>query len=130
MHQRAQHKSFVNLERHYRLRILRGAAARGQAHANSPYFILRTPYEIWTWTINCVFISSGELFLWGIVAFSVNSHSAPRGIMRIPSLKQFAAYGVAVLSVALATVVRLEFDPLFGETAPLLIFVIAVILTS
>src|SRR5262249_36303898 len=53
-----------------------------------------------------------------------------RGIMRIPSLKQLAPYGVAVLSVALATVVRLEFDPLLGETGPLLIFVIAVILTT
>ena len=50
--------------------------------------------------------------------------------MRIPSLKQLAPYGVAVLSVALATVVRLEFDPLLGESAPLLIFIIAVILTS
>jgi PAS domain S-box-containing protein len=50
--------------------------------------------------------------------------------MRIPTLKQLAPYGVAVLSVALATVVRLEFDPLLGESAPLLIFVIAVILTS
>src|SRR5262245_28364914 len=50
--------------------------------------------------------------------------------MRIPSLKQLAPYGVAVLSVALATVVRLEFDPLLGKTWPLLIFVITVILTS
>src|SRR5262249_22935516 len=50
--------------------------------------------------------------------------------MRIPSLKQLAPYGVAVLSVALATVIRLEFDPLLGEIAPLLIFAIAVILTS
>src|SRR5262245_6413634 len=50
--------------------------------------------------------------------------------MRIPSLKQLAPYGVAVLSVALATVVRLELDPLLGESAPLLIFVIAVILTT
>jgi hypothetical protein len=51
--------------------------------------------------------------------------------MRIPSLKQLAPYGVAVLSVALATVVRLELDPLLGESAPLLlIFAIAVILTS
>src|SRR6266498_240316 len=72
----------------------------------------------------------GGLYQWGIVAFSVHSHSAPRGIMRIPSLKQLAPYGVAVLSVALATVVRLEFDPLLGESAPLLIFIIAVILTS
>src|SRR5215475_4999080 len=73
---------------------------------------------------------NGGLFQWGIVAFSVHSHSAPRGIMRIPSLKQLAPYGVAVLSVALATVVRMEFDPLLGESAPLLLFVIAVILTS
>ena len=50
--------------------------------------------------------------------------------MRIPSLKQLAPYGVAVLSVALATVVRLEFDPLLGDNWPLLIFVIAVILTA
>src|SRR5262247_3679397 len=72
----------------------------------------------------------GELFQWGIVAFSVHSHSAQRGIMRIPSLKQLAPYGVAVLSVALATVARLEFDPLLGQTAPLLIFAIAVMLTA
>src|SRR5262245_18777332 len=51
--------------------------------------------------------------------------------MRIPSLKQLAPYGVAALSVALATVVRLEFDQLLGERAPLLlIFGIAVMLTS
>jgi PAS domain S-box-containing protein len=50
--------------------------------------------------------------------------------MRIPSLKQLAPYGVAVLSVALATVVRLEFGPLLGESAPLLLFAIVVILTS
>jgi PAS domain S-box-containing protein len=50
--------------------------------------------------------------------------------MRIHSLKRLAPYGVAVLSVALATVVRLELDPLLGESAPLLIFAIAVILTS
>ena len=45
--------------------------------------------------------------------------------MRIPSLKQLAPYGVAILSVALATVVRMVFDPLLGESAPLLLFVIA-----
>jgi PAS domain S-box-containing protein len=50
--------------------------------------------------------------------------------MRAPSLKQLAPYGVAVLSVALATIVRLEFEPLLGESAPLLIFIIAVILTT
>src|SRR5215475_848784 len=50
--------------------------------------------------------------------------------MRILSLKRLAPYGAAVLSVALATVVRLELDPLLGESAPLLIFVIAVILTT
>src|SRR5262245_61958753 len=50
--------------------------------------------------------------------------------MRIPSLKQLAPYGVAVLSVALATLIRLEFDPLLSKTWPLLIFVITVILTS
>jgi PAS domain S-box-containing protein len=50
--------------------------------------------------------------------------------MRKPSLKQLAPYGVAILSVALATVVRMEFDPQLGESAPLLLFVIAVILTS
>src|SRR5215813_2737779 len=60
----------------------------------------------------------------------MHSHSTSRGIMRILSLRRLAPYGVAVLSVALATVVRLEFDPLLGETAPLLIFAIAVILTS
>jgi PAS domain S-box-containing protein len=50
--------------------------------------------------------------------------------MRIHSLKRLAPYGVAVLSVALAAVVRLELDPLLGEIAPLLLFAIAVILTS
>src|SRR5215510_10505965 len=50
--------------------------------------------------------------------------------MRILSFKRLAPYGVAVLSVALATVVCLELAPLLGESAPLLIFVIAVILTS
>src|SRR5215813_2636531 len=60
----------------------------------------------------------------------MHSHSTSRGIMRILSLRRLAPYGVAVLSVALATVVRLELDPLLGENAPLLIFAIAVILTS
>ena len=51
--------------------------------------------------------------------------------MRLPSLKQLAPYGVAVLSVALATVVRLGLNQLIGESAPLLlIFAIVVILTS
>jgi PAS domain S-box-containing protein len=50
--------------------------------------------------------------------------------MRRLSLKRLAPYGVAVLSVALATVVRLELDPLLGDSAPLLIFAIAVILTA
>jgi PAS domain S-box-containing protein len=50
--------------------------------------------------------------------------------MRILSLKRLAPYGVAVLSVGLVTVSGLEFDPLTVESAPLLAFVIAVILTS
>ncbi len=50
--------------------------------------------------------------------------------MQILSLKRLVPYGVAVLSVALATIVRLELDPVLGESAPLLIFAIAVILTS
>jgi PAS domain S-box-containing protein len=50
--------------------------------------------------------------------------------MRILSLKRLAPYGLAVLSVALATVIRLELYPLLDENAPLLIFAIAVILTS
>src|SRR5215470_13106270 len=50
--------------------------------------------------------------------------------MRIPTLKQMAPYGVAVLGVALATVLRLEFDPLLGESAPLLLFAVVVILAS
>jgi PAS domain S-box-containing protein len=50
--------------------------------------------------------------------------------MRILSLKRLAPFGVSVLSVALAAVVRLELDPLLGEGAPLLLFAIAVILTS
>src|SRR5262245_63371231 len=82
-------------------------------------------YEIWIWTINCVIFSSG------IIALAMRSHSAPRGIMRVLSLKQLAPYGLAILSVALATVVRLALDPLIGGSAPLLIyFAIAVILTS
>jgi PAS domain S-box-containing protein len=50
--------------------------------------------------------------------------------MRILSLKRLAPDGVAVLSVGLATVSSLEFDSFLGESAPLLAFVIAVILTS
>jgi PAS domain S-box-containing protein len=50
--------------------------------------------------------------------------------MRVSSLKRLAPYGVAVISVALATVVRLKFDPLLGEGAPLLIFAIAVMLAA
>src|SRR5215475_8673512 len=76
------------------------------------------------WTMNCVVISVG------IIALARRSHSAPRGVMREVSLNRLAPYGVAVLSVALATVVRLEIDPLLGGSAPLLLFAIAVILTS
>ncbi len=50
--------------------------------------------------------------------------------MRILSLKRLTPYGVAILSVALASVIRLELDPLLGGSAPLLIFAAAVILTS
>jgi PAS domain S-box-containing protein len=50
--------------------------------------------------------------------------------MRILSLKRLAPYGVAVLSCALATIVRLEFNPVLGESAPLLIIAIAVIIAS
>src|SRR5262245_22146971 len=50
--------------------------------------------------------------------------------MRVLSLKRLAPYGVAVLSVTLATVVRLELDPLLGDSALLTLFAIAVILTS
>src|SRR5882672_638912 len=50
--------------------------------------------------------------------------------MRMISLKQLAPYGVAVLSVALATAIRLELDPLLGESAPFLLFGIVVIITS
>jgi PAS domain S-box-containing protein len=76
------------------------------------------------WTINCLVILSRT------VALAIHSHSALRGVMRILSLKRLAPYGVAVLSVALATVVRLGFGPLLGESAPLLLFGIAVIITS
>jgi PAS domain S-box-containing protein len=44
--------------------------------------------------------------------------------MRILSLKQLGPYGLAVLSVGLAT------EPLLGESAPLLLFAIPLILTS
>ncbi|MGH9937352.1 MAG: PAS domain S-box protein, partial [Blastocatellia bacterium] len=50
--------------------------------------------------------------------------------MRILSLTRLAPYGVAVLSVTLAAAVRLKFDPILGENAPLLIFTFAVMLTS
>src|SRR5262245_39433676 len=76
------------------------------------------------WTINCVVILSG------ITALATRLRSALRGVMRILSLKQLAPYGMAVLSVALATLVRLELDPLIGDSAPLLLFGIAVILTA
>src|SRR5262245_54200398 len=52
------------------------------------------------------------------------------GIMRILSLKRLVSYGMAVLSGALATIVRLEFDPVLGGRAPLSIFAIAVIIIS
>jgi PAS domain S-box-containing protein len=50
--------------------------------------------------------------------------------MRVLSLKRLEPYAVAVLSVALATAIRLKLDQLIGESAPLLIFVVAVIITS
>src|SRR5262245_23908037 len=50
--------------------------------------------------------------------------------MREVSLNRLAPYGVAVLGVALATVVRLELEPLLGQSAPLLLFAIVVILNS
>ncbi len=48
----------------------------------------------------------------------------------MPLLKRLAPYGVAILSVALAAAVRLEMDPLLNESATLLTFAVAVILTS
>src|SRR5262245_59771870 len=50
--------------------------------------------------------------------------------MRILSLTRLAPYGIAVLSVGLAAAVRQELDPVLGESAPLLIFLFAVILSS
>ncbi|MGH9754374.1 MAG: PAS domain S-box protein, partial [Blastocatellia bacterium] len=50
--------------------------------------------------------------------------------MRRFSLKRLAPYGVAILSVALATAIRLEIDPLLGGGALLLVFAIAVIIAS
>jgi PAS domain S-box-containing protein len=50
--------------------------------------------------------------------------------MRTLSLTRNARYGIAVLSVALAVVVRLALEPVFGKEAPFSIFVFAVILAS
>ena len=50
--------------------------------------------------------------------------------MRVLSLKRLTPYGVAVLSVALATAVRLTHGHLLDETAPLLIFAFAIVLTA
>jgi len=49
--------------------------------------------------------------------------------MRMISLSNCALW-LAVLSVALATAIRLELDPLLGESAPFLLFGIVVIITS
>src|SRR5262249_19964024 len=53
----------------------------GQAHANIPYFIRRTsyeitPYEIWTWTINCVFILTGDCSVFSTLTLSPARHYA------------------------------------------------------
>src|SRR5262245_5383794 len=125
MHQWAQHRYFVNPGRLRGRRILRGGAVADKSISifHISYLIRQMRYEIWIWTINCVTVSSG------IIALAILS--ALRGIMRVLSLKRMAPYGVAVLSVALATVLRLVLVPLIGESAPLLIFfAIAVILTS
>src|SRR5262245_39650169 len=54
----------------------------------------------------------------------------PRRVMRTLSLTRKARYGIAVLSVALAAVVRLALEPVLGAEAPLAIFSLAVIATS
>ena len=50
--------------------------------------------------------------------------------MRTLSLTRKARYGIAVLSVALAAVIRLALEPVLGAEAPLAIFSFAVILVS
>src|SRR5262245_22765781 len=54
----------------------------------------------------------------------------PRRVMRTLSFRRKARYGIAALSVALAAVVRLALDPVFGNDAPLSIFVFAVLVAS
>ena len=54
----------------------------------------------------------------------------PGRVMRTLSLTRKARYGIAVLSVALAAVVRLALEPVLGADAPLPIFAAAVIVAS
>jgi PAS domain S-box-containing protein len=54
----------------------------------------------------------------------------PRSVMRTLSFTRKARYGIAVISVALAAVVRLALEPVIGSDVPLLFFGFAVIVAS
>ncbi|MGE0131028.1 MAG: PAS domain S-box protein [Blastocatellales bacterium] len=50
--------------------------------------------------------------------------------MRIFSLTRTQRYGIAILGVALATILRLALDPLLGEELPLFIFIFPVVIAA
>src|SRR5215831_10062425 len=52
------------------------------------------------------------------------------GVMRTFSLTRTARYGLAVLSVAIASALRLALDPILGDVAPFILFYLPVILTA
>src|SRR5215470_12996045 len=52
------------------------------------------------------------------------------GVMRIFSLTRTARYGVAIAGVVSAAALRMALDPILGDQAPLLLFVIPVILAA
>src|SRR5262245_38058387 len=54
----------------------------------------------------------------------------PRRVMRTLSFKRKARYGIAVISVALAAVVRMALEPVLGADMPLTIFAFAVVVAS
>src|SRR5499426_722210 len=72
------------------------------------------------WTLICVILPIRRL----------DQMQKPRRVMRTLSFTRKARYGIAVSSVALAAVVRLALEPVFGYDLPLSIFAIAVIVAS
>src|SRR5262245_39279222 len=72
------------------------------------------------WTLICVILPIRRL----------DQMQKPRRVMRTLSFTRKARYGIAVSSVALAAVVRLALEPVFGYDLPLSIFAVAVIVAS